>query len=243
MKHLDPRTYLVMVGCVSALAMLYTDLKSIMCLLVVTLVILLVFCSNITGLLHFLRRMLIPFIGLFVIQILFDPVSGKVIVSQHGFEHISNAALENAAVVVIRIILIISIAYLLSDINPYDFVLGLVQWKVPFEIAYMVVMTIRFIPLFRDELINVVTAVQLRGINLRKVRVRQRLALCEALFVPVVFNALQRAETTAIAMEARGFRVCPTRTYLQKLVLKRKDILFIFTSLAVSFGFVGIKIF
>lgn len=243
MKHLDPRTYLVMVGCISTLAMIYTDLKSMVCLFVVTVVLLIVFSSNISGLMHFLRKMFIPFIGLFLIQVLFDPVSGQVIISQHGIERISIGALENASVVIIRIILIISVAYLLSGINPYDFVLGLVQWRVPFEIAYMAVMTIRFIPMFRDEFINVTTAVQLRGINLRKVRIVQRLALCEALLVPVVFNALQRAETTAIAMEARGFRANPMRTYLYRLTFKQKDIVLICLCLILSGCCVGLSIY
>jgi energy-coupling factor transport system permease protein len=41
--------------------------------------------------------------------------------------------------------------------------------RIPYEIAFMVSVAIRFLPLLTDEIKNVVTAVQLRGIELDKI--------------------------------------------------------------------------
>ena len=65
----------------------------------------------------------------------------------------------------------------LATFSSRDFILGLVQWKVPYEPAFMVFIALRFLPVFRDELVKVVTAVQLREADLEKVPWRQKIAM------------------------------------------------------------------
>jgi energy-coupling factor transport system permease protein len=106
---------------------------------------------------------------------------------------------------------------LLTTFSSRDFVLGLVQWRVPYELAFMVSIALRFLPIFKDELINVVTAVQLRGVELNKIPWGQKLAMYRRLALPIVYGAMIKAQQLAIAMEARGFRAYPQRTYLRRL--------------------------
>jgi energy-coupling factor transport system permease protein len=127
------------------------------------------------------------------------------------------------AAVVLRIVVVTAAAMLLATFNARDFILGLVQWKVPYELAFMVFIALRFLPVFRDELVNVVTAVQLRGIDLKKVPWGQKIAMYRRLLFPVIYGAMLKAQRLAVSMEARGFRVYPRRTYLRRLNFRFVD--------------------
>ena len=152
---------------------------------------------------------------------------------------ITSKGLAAGASVVLRIGVVCVVAVILTaTTSSRDFILGLVQAKVPYEIAFMVSVTMRFLPLFRDEMRNIVTAVQLRGIELNKVPWREKVSLYSSLFFPVVYGAILKAQQLSVAMEARCFRVYPRRTYLRKLNLIAVDyglmLVFITTTIILS---------
>jgi energy-coupling factor transport system permease protein len=98
----------------------------------------------------------------------------------------------------------------------------------------MVSVAIRFLPLLTDEIKNVVTAVQLRGIELDRIPVRQRLKVYSYLIMPVVSGAIIKSRELATTMETRAFRAYPKRTSYMVLTMQRADHFIIFISLSLS---------
>lgn len=213
---LDPRTKMVMVVCLSGLALLYNTPDRLLLLFAVTVALLLVFRFDPRAVWGYLKPFLSLMLILFVVQLIFS-AGGEVLLAVGPVPLITSQALSVGAGVVLRVMVVTAAAMLLTTFNSRDFILGLVQWKVPYELAFMVFIALRFLPVFREELVNVVTAVQLRGIDLKKAPWGKKAELCRLLLFPVIYGAMLKAQRLAVSMEARGFRVYPRRTYLRRL--------------------------
>lgn len=219
---LDPRTKLVMVICVTTLALIYNTPGPLVLLFAGTILLLVIMRVDFSDSLGILKQFLPLLLILFLVQCIFSP-GGEVLLAVGPVRLLTGKGLALGASVVLRIGVVVAAAVLLATAGSRNFILGLVQWKVPYEIAFMVSVAIRFLPIFRDELINVVTAIQLRGVELRKVPWGQKIKLYGSVLFPVVYGALLKAQHLAVAMEARGFRAYPRRTYLRRLCLAPAD--------------------
>lgn len=220
--HLDPRTKLVMVFCITTLAIIYNTPGALFLLLAGTTGLLLLFQIDLKRVAGYLKPYLFLLLILFLAQCIFTP-GGEVLLAAGSVRLLGTRGLILGSSVVLRLLVVVAAAILLTTSNSRDFISGLVQWKVPYEIAFMVSITIRFLPIFRDEFVNVVTAVQLRGVELKKVPWGMKIDLFRRLFFPLVYGAILKAQQLAVAMEARGFRAYPRRTYLRQLRLNRFD--------------------
>ncbi len=236
---LDPRTKMVMAICLSSLALIYDTPGRLLLLLAATMALLLFFRFNPGAVWGYLKPFLSLMFFLFVIQSIFSP-GGAVLLAAGPVPLVTSQGLSAGASVVLRIMVVTAAAMLFTTFSSRDFILGLVQWKVPYELAFMVAIAICFLPVFRDEMINVVTAVQLRGVELKKVPWGKKTAMYRRLFFPIVFGAMLKAQQLAVAMEARGFRAYPRRTYLRRLDLRRADYVSMLLSLAVTLTLIGL---
>ena len=219
---LDPRTKMIMVLCISCLALVYNKPGPLFLLFIFTTVLLYIFGFKLTGVLGYLKTFFFLVAMLFVIQLVFAP-SGEVLLSLGPLNLVTTGGLTRGASVALRIMVVAAAALLFTTFNARDLILGLVQWKIPYEIAFMVSIALRFLPIFRDEFVNVVTAVQLRGVELKNVPWGEKIGLYKSLFFPVVYGAMLKAEQLAVAMEGRGFRAYPQRTYLRRLEFNYTD--------------------
>lgn len=213
---LDPRTKMVIVVCLSTLALIYNTPERLSLLLAVTILLLLVFRIDIRSVWVYLKHFLSLMAIVFIIQCLFTR-GGDVLLTLGTVPLVTSEGLLTGAGLVLRIIVVMAAALLLTTVSSRDFILGLVQWRVPYELAFMVSIALRFLPLFRDEMVNVMTAIQLRGVELKRVSWGEKMELFRCLLFPVVFGMLLKARNLAAAMEARGFRAYPRRTYLRRL--------------------------
>ncbi|MFS0784901.1 energy-coupling factor transporter transmembrane component T [Shouchella sp. 1P09AA] len=73
------------------------------------------------------------------------------------------------------------------------------------DLATMVSISLRFIPILRDELHFVQQAQRTRGYICYKTSIKNRIKLFIPLLVPLLVRALKRAEELGEAMEARGY--------------------------------------
>jgi energy-coupling factor transport system permease protein len=224
---------MVIAICLSGLALLYNTTGQLFLLLAATTSLLLIFRFNPGVVWEYLKPFMTLMLILFVLQLIFSP-GGKVLLAVGPVTLITSNGLTAGASVVLRIMVVTAAAMLFTTFNSRDFILGLVQWKVPYELAFMVSVALRFLPVFRDEMINVVTAVQLRGIELKKVPWGKKMAMYRHLFFPVVYGAMLKAQQLAVAMEDRGFRAYPRRTYLRRLNFHRADYVVMLLSLAAT---------
>lgn len=233
LKELDPRSKLVMVLCLSTLGVFIQDIKILAAVLFAVIVLSATAGSKLFMLVKKLRRILWLFVAIAVIQSIFAP-SGKILLNLGGIKLITSGGLYKGVAMVLRMSIVMVSATIMATSNSREIVQGLVQWRIPYEIAFMVSVSIRFLPLLVDEIKNVVTAVQLRGIELDKIPARQRLKVYSYLIMPVVSGAVIKSRELATTMETRAFRAYPKRTSYMALTMQRIDYVVIFTSLIIS---------
>jgi len=233
LKGLDPRSKLVLVLCLSTLGVFMQDIGILTAVLCVSIALSTASGSRLFVLIRKFRRILWLFVAIAVIQSIFAP-SGRVLVSLGGIKLITAGGLYKGVAMVLRMSIVMVSATIMATSNSREIVQGLVQWKVPYEIAFMVSVAIRFLPLLTDEIKNVVTAVQLRGIELDRIPARQRVKVYSYLIMPVVSGAVIKSRELATTMETRAFRAYPKRTSYMVLTMQRIDYTVIITSLITS---------
>jgi energy-coupling factor transport system permease protein len=172
-------------------------------------------------------RMAAGFItGIFIIQLIFTR-GGVPLLSPGGFVLITQGGLHLAALVSLRLLIIVSSALIVLTGEERDYLLVLTALRLPYEIAYMVLAALRFIPLLKAEAEAVNQAMQMRGLNIKKAPLAQKARIYLSMLLPVTVQAIERAEQMATAMEARAFRAFPRRTQWRHLPFLRHDWIFL----------------
>lgn len=100
---------------------------------------------------------------------------------------------------------------------PADLVQALVKARVPYRYATLAGLALRFLPEMEREFRAVSEAQASRGLRLDGPVHRLRSLL--PLAVPFLFRSLRRGDDVALALELRGFGVCPRRTFPHELRL------------------------
>ena len=141
-------------------------------------------------------------------------------------------AITQTLYIAIRLMLMIMITTVLTaTTKPLDLTLGIEELLKPFvrfhlpahEIAMMISIALRFIPLLIEETQRILQAQASRGVDLKEGKMKEKMMAVLSLIVPLFVSAFQRAEDLANAMEARGY--CPgrPRTRYKVLSMHRRD--------------------
>ena len=98
--------------------------------------------------------------------------------------------------------------------------------KVPVhEVAMMMSIALRFIPILMEETDKIMKAQTARGADFEHGNLLARAKALVPLLVPLFISALRRANDLAMAMEARCYRGGEGRTKMKPLIYKKKDFL------------------
>jgi len=112
--------------------------------------------------------------------------------------------------------------------------------KLPYEIIFMVLLGIRFIPMATEEIQNTLNHVQLRGVNLRKIYKKKVLKVYLYIFLPLVYFIWKKAEKLSIILELRGFRRYETRKFYREITMRKADYLIIVAAICLTIVFISI---
>jgi len=235
LTKIDPRVKLLVMICLSSAAVAASGVFILLALLAFTLLVLLTGGVRPGAVWVRLRVIFGLIIMLFILQCIFNRngepflvYSGHVIVTVTGF--------DTAAAVCLRLLVISLGAMIVMTGEPRDYLLALTQWRVPYEIAFMVLAALRFLPMLREEARNVLCAAQMRGLQIKKAGLRKQAAAYTGIILPVVSGALRRAELLSIAMEARGFRAHPRRVSMRRLTMRFADWVYLMIFFSVTVG-------
>ena len=222
LARFDPRVKLMLMACISTLAVVWRDPLWLAGLLCATGAVLAWGGVGVVQAVVRARSVLQVIAVLFVVQCLFLR-SGARLVSLDGVTLVTVAGLSAALGVTLRLLILVFSALILLTGDTRDYLLALVQCKVPYEIAFMVMTALHFLPILREEAQDVYYAVQMRGTDLSRAGPIAKLRVYRRIALPILAGAIKRAETTSVAMEARAFRAFPERTFLRRLELARRD--------------------
>lgn len=168
MINLDPRTRIFIVLIISSAAIIIKDIKPLVLILLMTLLLCKLFSISISGTMKKLRKLWYFFIVLTLIQSLFTH-SGDILLALGGIRILTTAGLEAGVSIILRMSIIVYSAMIIASASSMDIVYGLTAMKLPQEIGFMVLLAIKFLPLFREEFTDSIIAVQLSGADLRRI--------------------------------------------------------------------------
>lgn len=159
-----------------------------------------------------------------------------------------------AAKIGIRLILLIIGASLMTlTTTPNQLTYGLEKLMAPLnkirvpvhEIAMLMSIALRFIPILMEETDKIMKAQIARGADFESGSLIQKVKNMVPLLVPLFISAFRRANDLAMAMEARCYHGGDGRTQMKPLVYKKRDaaaylVLAAFLGLAVAMRVLGI---
>ena len=156
----------------------------------------------------------------------------------------------NAFFMVIRILMLIAGTFLLTyTTSPILLTDGLENLLGPLkkihvpvhELAMMMSIALRFIPLLIEETDKIMSAQRARGADFESGNLIQRAKALVPLLVPLFISAFRRADELAIAMECRCYHGGEGRTRLRQLKYRRNDaaVILLFLVLTAGVGVLG----
>lgn len=156
---------------------------------------------------------------------------GEVLVGIGSF-HITREGLNLAIKMAVRLIfLIIGSSVMTLTTTPNNLTDGLEKifqplkvFKVPVhEVAMMMSIALRFIPILLEETDKIMKAQMARGADFESGSILKRAVSLGALLEPLFISAFQRANDLAMAMEARCYRGGEGRTKMKPLIYRKED--------------------
>ena len=197
----------------------------------------------------FIVKGLKPIIMLLMITVVFNlflTTTGDVI-WRFAFLQITDEGLEIACLMAIRLIyLILGSSLMTFTTTPNALTDGIERLLWPFqkiklpvhEIAMMMSIALRFIPILLEETDKIMKAQIARGADLESGNVIQKAKAMIPILVPLFVSAFRRANDLAMAMEARCYRGGEGRTKMKPLVYQKKD----FIAYAITICYVVIAV-
>jgi energy-coupling factor transport system permease protein len=166
-----------------------------------------------------------------VLQIVFGPEGGHA-VFHRGPVRITRENISLGAFYGLRLaLLIVSTSLMTFTTSPVELTDGLERLLRPFrrigvpahEFALMMTIALRFIPTLIEETDRLMKAQMARGADFTQGSVVRRARSLVPLLVPLFVGAFRRADSLALAMEARCYRGGDNRTRMYELVLRPRD--------------------
>lgn len=165
--------------------------------------------------------------------------AGEQVLWQWGFLRLTGEGVWRSLLMLLRLTALVAFSGLLTfTTTPLELADGTERLLQPFkrvgfpahEFAMMMTIALRFIPILMEEASKIVKAQRSRGGDFTSGSLRERARGLVAVMLPLLFNALKRADDLAVAMEARAYIGGEGRVSLRELVWRRQDTLVLLAS-------------
>lgn len=197
----------------------------------------LVFLSRIS--LSYFIQGIMPMLGIIafttLFQLFFTSVGNPI--ANIWFLTITDKGVELSLLIFSRFLLIILFSTLLTltttPLSLSDAVESLLKplkpLKVPaHEIGLMLSLSLRFVPTLMDDTVRIMNAQRARGVDFGEGNLIQKIKSVIPILIPLFASSFKRAESLALAMEARGYQGGDGRTKYRQLSWQHRDTLAIF---------------
>ncbi len=235
MKQPDPRVMLLIAACFSTMGVLIETVWLLAVVFAAVVLFSMALKADMMMLVRRLKGLLLFIIVIAFLQSIFNP-TGETLVRIGDISIVTTGGLLMAAGTLLRIGTVIASASVFTLTTSRCMIQGLVQLRLPYEFAFMASVALRFLPVFTEEFRDAVTAIQLRGVDLKKIRLREKLGLYAAIITPTIYSAVDKAQKLSYAMELRAFRAYPGRTSRFVLHMSTTDYVYLTVIPLVSAG-------
>ncbi len=233
MKNFDPRVKLLGIFIVTSFAILIKNPLELFFLSIFTVLISILFHADFKLLFGKLKRVISLLCGLTFVQVFFVR-TGTVLLEIANVVFIYSDGLERALIAGMRLFILLCSASIMAAENSRHTIASLSKIGIPYKFSCMIMLSMRFIPFFMESFSDAITAMQLRGIELKKITIGKKITLFSHILSPIVADAILKSQNLAIAMESRGFGARKKRTSFIQLKLHIKDWIVIICLIAIS---------
>lgn len=171
---------------------------------------------------------------------------------QLGFLKITEAGINNAVFVAVRIaLLIIASSVLTFTTSPTDLTDAIERLLKPLtifrikvhEIAMMMTIALRFVPTLLEETDKIMSAQKARGADMESGGLTRRIKSIIPVLIPLFVSAFRRASELATAMECRCYQGGSGRTRMKSLHFGRIDFISLIVCIVVLAGVILCNMF
>lgn len=234
-QSLDPRMKLFTIIIITTLALVFVDPLWMFGLALTAVLLDVLLGANFTVFFRRMRKFTHLLLIIILVQIVFVR-TGTPVLSINNFTLIYNDGLMRGVNTGLRYFIILCSAAVMAGENSRRVIASLTQMKVPYMFAFMLMITLRFLPVFMESFTDAMTSIQLRGVELKKVKIGKKIKLYSYLLLPVVAEAIIKSQDLSIAMEARGFGAMKKRTTYFVVHMQKLDYLYFLLFTCVSAG-------
>ncbi|WKY47092.1 energy-coupling factor transporter transmembrane component T [Eubacteriaceae bacterium ES3] len=238
---LDPRAKIILVLCLTSMVLIVNNLYFVIGIGLIAIACALLMGVKLLALIRRYRRILILLLTISLIQSIFTPDT-NIILEIGSIPILTQKGINLGVQTFIRMVVIMTSGVIMSTSNYRDTIQALVQWKVPYKIAFMTALSLRFIPIFTEEFQDSIVALQLKGVDLKKIPIGKKTQIYVYLITPIIMSSLKHAEEISIAMEARAFGAYDRRVEYLVLTLKPYDYAVMIASVLISIFYVSIAV-
>lgn len=107
--------------------------------------------------------------------------------------------------------------------HPIDLLYALRKFKLPYELCFLISMSLRFVPQVMDEIRENFRAQKARGFALSQLPFRDKIGAVFQVCDTLIIRWIQGVRDMALAIDLRGFRIYPTRTFVNEKRLQLRD--------------------
>ena len=136
-------------------------------------------------------------------------------------------------------VLALPMVVLTTDVN--DLVLGLVKMRVPYKVAYIFSIALRFVPFIFAQVDSISEAQRLRGLAIEKMNIFQRVPVFASMAVPLILGSLLRAQTLDVVLQSKAFRGTADRTYMDEIHMRPADYVMIAAMILILVGSIVLR--
>jgi len=229
LHRLDPRTKLLALIAMSAVALLFSSLPVLLLAFLFETVL-----AIVSGLGKRFFRALTLIFPLLILVIVLDSIFNKVSSGQVwfsaniGFLHpeITTEGILFAIAMGLRLLTLVGISFLfIMTTAPDDFVRSLRNMRVPSVLTFSLGYALHSTTALAEDTRQIMDAQRSRGLELDRGNIIKNRNKLTALFLPVTVSVLKRSKNTADAMQARGFRQGVPHSSYRSQVPGNRDIL------------------
>ncbi len=183
---------------------------------------------------RFGRGIVFLVVAIFLAQVIFVP-EGEVILDLWLF-HITSGSLINGILISGRFFSLITMSWIfVGTTEPRDLSSALSNLGIPYRYSFLLIIAMRFAPIFQFELSNVQQAQKIRGLKIDK-NVRGLIRSVRFTTMPLLYSAMSKVNTLASSMEGRGFGMYDKKTFLHPIRFTLWDAVLIIALLVFSFN-------
>lgn len=130
---------------------------------------------------------------------------GDVLLSFREFPLVFSEGFREAILLWIRFMIIFELAHIFSQVSLFEFVLFLNRIKISIRLSLLLLTALRFIPFIFDEAKKALWTIRFRGIDIRKLKIKDKFFTFRKLLVPLLFQGIHYASISSLALELRGY--------------------------------------